>query len=397
MKINNILILVFLYLIFSCKSAIKKIETINSKANLSETIVSERLIKNSFNPFNKERFIDSVKNKLLVDKTVVVDYSKKDLVERIGFNNTSDTILLADINVISPTGGIPLNYYYDVKENDQILFELKNNSRNKLNSFEIKEGDYSRYVKQNLGKKDIIKSSFTVTGDNTLNVEIKNDNLLKNLGLFKSNLYLKLKKLSDVSLKSEIIFDTIFTKKKIIETRYDTIFNIETNLKFKIGSKLNLNESNEKILPIIIKSKDSLISWAYWVGLNSKDSITIDNNKNNPVSLFSVNEINNIKTNIDDAKQLFSTNNDLSILSENYTLDRRSMNFSDNYSVYIVDNYYRNDMKKKGSIKIINNSKLYDFDIQFVVVSISLVPSKFEVEKEVGEIKKYIKLTLVGS
>ena len=397
MKINNILILVFLYLIFSCKSAIKKIETINSKANLSETIVSERLIKNSFNPFNKERFIDSVKNKLLVDKTVVVDYSKKDLVERIGFNNTSDTILLADINVISPTGGIPLNYYYDVKENDQILFELKNNSRNKLNSFEIKEGDYSRYVKQNLGKKDIIKSSFTVTGDNTLNVEIKNDNLLKNLGLFKSNLYLKLKKLSDVSLKSEVIFDTIFTKKKIIESRYDTIFNIETNLKFKIGSKLNLNESNEKILPIIIKSKDSLISWAYWVGLNSKDSITIDNNKNNPVSLFSVNEINNIKTNIDDAKQLFSTNNDLSILSENYTLDRRSMNFSDNYSVYIVDNYYRNDMKKKGSIKIINNSKLYDFDIQFVVVSISLVPSKFEVEKEVGEIKKYIKLTLVGS
>lgn len=397
MKINNILILVFLYLIFSCKSAIKKIETINSKANLSKTIVSERLIKNSFNPFNKERFIDSVKNKLLVDKTVVVDYSKKDLVERIGFNNTSDTILLADINVISPTGGIPLNYYYDVKENDQILFELKNNSRNKLNSFEIKEGDYSRYVKQNLGKKDIVKSSFTVTGDNTLNVEIKNDDLLKNLGLFKSNLYLKLKKLSDVSLKSEVIFDTIFTKKKIIETRYDTIFNIESNLKFKIGSKLNLNESNEKILPIIINSKDSLISWAYWIGLNSKDSITIDNNKNNPVSLFSVNEINNIKTNIDEAKQLFSTNNDLSILSENYTLDRRSMNFSDNYSVYIVDNYYRNEMKKKGSIKIINNSKLYDFDIQFVVVSISLVPSKFEVEKEVGEIKKYIKLTLVGS
>ena len=82
---------------------------------------------------------------------------------------------------------------------------------------------------------------------------------------------------------------------------------------------------------------------------------------------------------------------------ENNTFDRRSMNFSDNYSTYIVDNNYTNNLKKKGAIKITNNSKLYDFDIQFVVISISLVPSKFEVEKEVEEIKKYIKLTLVGS
>ena len=131
----------------------------------------------------------------------IQDYSKKNLVDIISFNNHKDTILLADINVISPTGGIPLNFYYDVKENDQILFEFKNNSRNKLKSFEIKEGDFSRILKQNLGKKDNLKSSFTVTADNTLNVEIKNDNLLKNLGLFKSDLYLKLKKLSKVSLK----------------------------------------------------------------------------------------------------------------------------------------------------------------------------------------------------
>ena len=230
-----------------------------------------------------------------------------------------------------------------------------------------------------------------------MNVEIKNDNLLKNLGLFKSDLYLKLKKLSKVSLKSEKIFDTIFTTKKIIETRYDTIYNIESNLKHKITSKLNLSGSNEKILPILVKSKDSLISWSYWIGLKSSDSISFDDNKNNPLSLFAQNELNNANTDISDFKKLFSINEDLSIIFENNTLDRRSMNFSKNYSTYIVDNYYTNNLKKKGALKIINNSKLYDFNIQFVVISISLIPSKFEVEKEVGEIKKYIKLTLVGS
>ena len=397
MKINHILKLTFLFLFFSCKSVIKKIETINSKANISKSIISKSLINSSSNFFNEERFIDNIKNELLTNRTVTVDYSKKDLVDRISFNNHKDTILLADINVISPTGGIPLNFYYDVKENDQILFEFKNNSRNKLKSFEIKEGDFSRILKQNLGKKDNLKSSFTVTADNTLNVEIKNDNLLKNLGLFKSDLYLKLKKLSKVSLKSEKIFDTIFTTKKIIETRYDTIYNIESNLKHKITSKLNLSGSNEKIFPILVKSKDSLISWSYWIGLKSSDSISFDDNKNNPLSLFAQNELNNANTDISDFKKLFSINEDLSIIFENNTLDRRSMNFSKNYSTYIVDNYYTNNLKKKGALKIINNSKLYDFNIQFVVISISLIPSKFEVEKEVGEIKKYIKLTLVGS
>lgn len=397
MKINHTLKLTFLFLIFSCKSAIKKIETINSKANVSKSIISKKLINRSSNTFNQEEFIDSLKNELLINRTATVDYSKKDLVDRISFSNHKDTILLADINVISPTGGIPINFYYDVKENDQILFEFKNNSRNKLKSFEIKEGGFSRFIKQNIGKKDNLKSSFTVTADNTLNVEIKNDNLLKNLGLFKSDLYLKIKKLSKISLKSDEITDTTFTPKKIIETRYDTIYNIESNLKYKITSKLNLNGSNEKILPILVKSKDSLISWAYWIGLKSNDSISFDDNKNNPLSLFAQNELNNIKTDISDFKQLFSTNEDLSIMFENNTLDRRSMNFSDNYSTYIVDNNYTNNLKKKGAIKITNNSKLYDFDIQFVVISISLVPSKFEVEKEVEEIKKFIKLTLVGS
>ena len=45
-------------------------------------------------------------------------------------------------------------------------------------------------------------------------------------------------------------------------------------------------------------------------------------------------------------------------------------------------------------ITLQNKSKLYDYKIRFVSLSVTLKESKKEVEKEIGEIKKYIKLNL---
>ena len=293
-------------------------------------------------------------------------------------------------------GGVPLIYNYDVLQNDKIFYEVSNNRIYKLKSLEIKEGESSRFVKQNLSKKEFIKSSFVVTSDNKLSIAITNDNFIKNIGLLKSSINIRLNKLSNVTLKKEIIYDTIFTKKKVVETTYDTIFKIEFNNKYKIVSKLNLKGKNKITLPIIINSEDSLISWSYWIGLNGNDSIEIIDDINNPLSLFSVNELNNKKTEINIMEQLSSSNNDLNISFENYTLDRRSLNFSDNYSFHKVDNNFTNDIKKKAIVKISNTSTLYDFKIHFAVVSISLVPVKVEIEKDVGEVKKFMKLTLTG-
>ena len=100
MKINHTLKLTFLFLIFSCKSAIKKFVTINSKANVSKSIISKKLINRSSNTFNQEEFIDSLKNELLINRTATVDYSKKDLVDLF------DTISIPQIKPIpitSPT------------------------------------------------------------------------------------------------------------------------------------------------------------------------------------------------------------------------------------------------------------------------------------------------------
>ena len=90
-------------------------------------------------------------------------------------------------------------------------------------------------------------------------------------------------------------------------------------------------------------------------------------------------------------------NNAQSIAGEisinNETFDRRSLNFSNNFALYKVDNNY-SDTNKKGEITISNKSNLYDYGLQFVFMSISLEGVKIEVEKEIGEIRKYVKLNL---
>ena len=377
-------------------SSEKKIDIINSKANFSKSIVTEKIINNQNFSVKSSDFVDSVRNQLLANKEVKLDYSNVDVISKIKFNDFQDTIDLADINVLSPVGGVPLLYAYEVKKNDKIFYEIQNLSNKKLQSVEIKEGDFSRFVKQDLNKQDFIKSSFVVMSDNTLNVEIKNDDFIKNLGLLKSSIRITIKKLSNISLSSEIIYDTVFTKKKITEIKYDTIIRLEANKKINLVSKQNIINKNKYSFPLLINSKDSLIAWSYWMGLNKNDSLQIEDEKNNPFANFSINELKNQKTETKHMELLFSHNKDLSFHFENYTLDRRSLNFSDNYSVFRVDNPFTIDLVKKGLVEIENNSTLYDYDIQFISYSISLVPSRFEVEKDVGEIKKYIILKLSG-
>tara|TARA_A100000164_G_scaffold376290_1_gene413040 strand:+ start:3617 stop:4813 length:1197 start_codon:yes stop_codon:yes gene_type:complete len=396
-RVNSLILVFIITILYSCKSAIKKIEIIDSRANFP-SIISQNIFKNEDDIFNESEFLENIKNELLINKTCLVDYNLKPFIDKINFKNFNDTILLADLNIKSPTGGIPLVYTYNVKENDVIFYNLNNDSGNKLISFQISEGSFPRFIKENLRRKDKINSSFVVTSDNTLTVQISNDNPLKNLGLFKSKLRVKLKKLSNVSVKSEIYNDTTWVTKKIVETNFDTIYNVEANNKFKLSSSLNINSPSKLSIPVIIKkNNDSLISWAYWIGLNSKDTLRFDDSKTNPLSLLALNELNNSRLDSKISQQLYSDNNDIEINFENYTIDRRTLNFKDNFSVYFVDNNFSLDLEKKAQISLLNRSTLNDFDVQLAITSISLSPVKIEVEKEVGEIKKYIKLTLIGN
>ena len=383
-------------------------ETINSKANFSKNILPLSKINHSKKThFNEDQIIDSLKNLLLIKKTAVVPHSWRDLIEKINFKDFKDTVTLAKIYFNSPTGGIPLKYTYPVNQNDLVFYKFKNFSRNKLNSFTIKEGAYTRFKIENFSKKDSINNSLKISSGDSLSFIFDNNNqasiitkaisAIKSSGFLRSKLFLEVKKLSKVSLTSEIIIDTVKVEQNILETQFDTIFTIEQNTRFNLGSKLNLREVKENLFPITINTKDSLIGWSYWIGLKNNDTISISDNRNNPLSIFSLSELNNVKTPSDQMIQLNSTNTDIDIFFENYSFDRRSLNFSKNYSFFRVDNNFYKNFRRRGLIKLINNSTLYDYDIQFVVVSISLRATKIPVKKEIFELKKLIKLNLIGS
>tara|TARA_Y100001933_G_C18996083_1_gene562546 strand:+ start:704 stop:1924 length:1221 start_codon:yes stop_codon:yes gene_type:complete len=397
--------LLFLFIVIglfhqSCSTTSSKIDKINSKLDVHDSFKISTKNKNSsnkdkFNEFLKNQdpseFIDSIKQKLIIEKEVLVDIKYRNLVDQISFPNVQDTIYLSKIKIKSPTGGIPIIYEYNVKKNDIVFYNFQNSSIFNLKNISILEGKSTRFEHENFRKKDKLKGSFISTSDNVITVVINNDNFIKNLGLFKSKLNIEIKTLGTLKLKSQIITDTVFSAKKIEESVYDTIFNIESQSDFILASKLNLSEKSKLQVPVFINEDKNLIAWMYWFGLNQNDTLISASEEDNFLSKFAKNELNNISNNY---SSLISKNDDINVSINNFTLDRRSLNFSKNFSLYKVDNNYSEKNKNKAEITLQNTSKLYDYNIRFVSFSVSLKESKKEVEKEIGEIKKYIKLNL---
>ena len=378
----------------SCSSAIDKVNSINSKSNLASDrfVFNSKISENEFN----ERFIDSVKNILIQNKTINIPYEFNDIVEQISFSNFNDTIYLADLNVKTISGGMPLEFEYDVKPNDNFYFNIENIGRNKLDKLQITENQMSRFVFDNLSKRDFVSSSIKILSGNKIKVSLTNDGFLKNLGFLKSKIRLSLKKTTNVYLQREVFYDSsIVSPKKIIETSLDTVFIFFSNSNLKIGSKINFNESSSLKIPISIESSENLIAWTYWLSLNPIDSLSI-NDSFNPLIDFTKSELkNNIDKNFN-FNLLKSENKDIDLFFENHTLDRRSLNFDKNFALYKVDNSFTNLLSKKGYITVTNKSNLYDYSIQFIVLSTHINETKVEVIKDIVDPKKYIKLTLIG-
>ncbi len=391
------LIFLIIFSIYSCATLESKIDKINSDVNFDNLIkisnydnINNQNFENLVGNQTPNQFIDSIKQKLIKDKKILVDVKYKYLTDKIDFPNIHDTIYLSNLKIKSPSGGVPSIYDFTALKGDVIFYELENSSIFPLKSISILEGKSTRFKKDNFRKRDKIKGSFYVTEDNVIQLIIDNDRLIKNWGLFKSKLNIKIKTLSTKKLVSEVINDTIFTTKKIIETTYDTICQLDLNNKFDLFSKRTITENSSVKIPLNINLKDSTIAWAFWIGLNEKDSIDLSDPQTNIFSLYAKNELNNVKNN---TIKLISTNNDIEISLNNFTFDRRSFNFSENFALYKIDNDYTKN-PNKGQIVLSNRSKLYDYKVQFALMSIYLKPIKNEVEKDIGEIKKFIKLEL---
>ena len=115
--------------------------------------------------------------------------------------------------------------------------------------------------------------------------------------------------------------------------------------------KTKFSKSNSSTVSLYFP-EEKIISWSYWIGLRSNDSISNIGDDNNPLYIFSKNEINKQKTDAETMSILSSTNDDITLNFTNHTFDRRSLNFSPNYATFIVDNDFTSELKKKLKLKL---------------------------------------------
>ena len=75
-------------------------------------------------------------------------------------------------------------------------------------------------------------------------------------------------------------------------------------------------------------------------------------------------------------------------------MDRRSLNYGKNYAFFISDDSIINS-EDKGEILLVNNSNLYDYDLEFILYSLKSQEFKKVIEKDIPVIKDFIKIKVI--
>jgi hypothetical protein len=138
----------------------------------------------------------------------------------------------------------------------------------------------------------------------------------------------------------------------------------------------------------------NLIGWGYWIGLEKKDilkyqSLIEEAESSEPLISFIKSELNIIR------KRTFlpnSKNSNVKFKFQKLVSDIPSLNTTENYGYFTCDSTFRNP---KANIYLSNISKLYDYDINLMLVAVNLEYSQLEVEKEFFIEVPRIKLSIV--
>ena len=336
------------------------------------------------------KYVDSLKQTLNEEGSVKIRPDEAFLIDYLKPKEEQDTIFLANLFVETLTRGMPLTFQYNVLKNDKILFEFETKKSRAIEKIEIVEGAESRFNYMNLKKNQEIKGEFVVQSDNILTI-----NVIKS-GFFKSLVKMKIRKLPKAkTIVAKIVNDTIFETKKIVEQICDTLFTKVDVKSYYLSPRLDITNSNKIDFPIEINDINNLIGWGYWLGLNENDIIEYQKiaeniDETDPLIGFIKSEMNLI----DDRIYLPKAQNDnINYQIKNFTTDSPSLNTSSNFGFYYTDSISNNT---KAKIYISNKSKLYDYNINLLLVAVNLEFSQAEIEKEfIKEVEK-IKLTLVN-
>jgi hypothetical protein len=340
-------------------------------------------------------YIDSLRSVLIETGSLKINVFESFLLKHLKTKVIKDTLYLTNLNLNSPTKGEVKSYEFDVKKDDIIFYEITNTKKNTLKEISILEGGKTRFVKNNLKKKESVNGAIKIVSDNVLTVNISNDNFIKNMGFFKSKLKIVIKKTaSQLKLQVEIKPDTIVSSKLSIEEVNDTIYKIIDSKNFRLGSRLDLTRSYKQTFNIIIDEFDDLLGWAYWIGFDkvSIEQFKILSENESPLIAFSKNELRKVLRPVELSVNL---NKEIGLIIKNQSLDARSFNYASNFAFYKTDDFTEKKVKK-AEVYLTNNSALYEYDVSYNVIAVGQTKIKNEIMKDIIAFKNYIHITLLS-
>ena len=342
------------------------------------------------NPLYNDK-LDSIYEVLKNEKSILLDLADKQLYLDLLSRYNADTTYLTNIYMKTPKSGLPVTYVYDVKKNDLVFYSIENLGRNNIEEVSILEGATYRYVKQNLLKKKKETGTIKIIDDNSLALNISNDNFLKNKGLMSSKVKIQLKKISPLKIDYEEVIDSVLEVNSIVDTVYDTIYKSKFDASVKLFPKLNITEQSKLVVPVDVDlTENELVGWGYWVGLNRFNSIIWESDQENDMINFARQEFFGFDN---DVLLQTSENENIKLKINDLSLDIRSLNYNVNYAFYKADSKIHKS-KRRAEIVMSNLSHIYEYKLQLALVSVFLKERQVLVDKEIFIKKKFIKLTM---
>ena len=395
--------------LYSCGSTIQTFEeALNSEIESTPIIplaidgikdeLDSDLLDNKFiveyssleNPLYNDK-LDSIYEVLKNEKSILLDLADKQLYLDLLSRYNADTTYLTNIYMKTPKSGLPVTYVYDVKKNDLVFYTIENLGRNNIEEVSILEGATYRYVKQNLLKKKKETGTIKIIDDNSLSLNISNDNFLKNKGLMSSKVKIQLKKISPLKIDYEEVIDSILEVNSLVDTVYDTIYKSKFDASVKLFPTLNITEQSKLVVPVDVDlTENELVGWGYWVGLNRFNSIIWESDQENDMIDFARQEFFRFDN---DVLLQTSENENIKLKINDLSLDTRSLNYNVNYAFYKADRKIQKS-ERRAEIVISNLSYIYEYKLQLALVSVFLKERQVLVDKEIFIKKKFIKLTM---
>ena len=408
MTVKKLKYLLLFSIMYSCGTEVELLDAIKDEVD------SVNIIPSAFNAISDELSTDPKNSKFIIEygnldtvsdtqildslfevlkneKKILLELTDKQLYIDLLSKYNSDTIYLANIYMKTPTDGVPYSYAYEVKKNDLIFFSVENLGNQKVEEVSLVEGSTYRYVKQDFPRKSKEKGVIKILNDNSLTLNIDNDNFFKNKGFFNSKLKIQLKKISPLKIDYEMVTDSILETASVIETVYDTIYKANFKDSLKLPPSLDITRRNEIIIPVDIEqSENQLVGWGYWIGLNKYNSILWNSDEDNDLVKIARQEL----FGIDEEFLLQDSENDNILLRINdLSLDTRTLNYSHNYAFYKADTQI-DKSARRAELIMKNMSNIYEYKIQAGMISVFLKKRQVEVDKDIFVTKEFIKLTL---